>query len=333
MNQNTSNFDKKKAVLDKIKQYERIVITRHFRPDGDAIGSTKGLHRILSLSFPDKQVLLVNEDSSDYLAFLGGESEPISDEDYKDALVIVCDTATTDRISNKKYALGKEIIKIDHHIESEKTQYGDVVWVEEQRSSLCEMIVDFYVTFKNELTIDKTAATCLFTGMVTDTGRFRYSSVSGDTMRLAGELLDVGIDAEWIYANLNLDDFDVLKFEAYVYKKMKITQNGVAYIYVDKKMQRKFSLTNEQASNVVSYLDGIKGSIVWLAFIENANGTVRVRLRSRFMTINTLAEKYGGGGHDRACGATLSSKKQIRQMLADADQMTKEYKKNNSNWL
>lgn len=327
----TDNFEIKKKILDKIKQYDRIIITRHFRPDGDAIGSTKGLAGILKLSFPQKEVYVLNEDSSQYLAFLGGEDAPIDDEKYADALVIVCDTATTDRISNKKYAFGKELIKIDHHIDVKP--YGDLSWVDEERSSLCEMIADFWLTFKDELKIDEEAATCIFTGMVTDSGRFKFSSVDGDTMRRAAALLDVGINTEWIYSNLNLDDFDVFKFEAYVYKKMKISKNGVAYIYVDKAMQKKFKLTNEQASNVVSYLDGIKGAIVWLAFIQNASGSIRVRLRSRFVTINALAEKYGGGGHDKASGATVHSKKEMKQMLSDADELVKNYKENNTGWL
>lgn len=327
----TDNMQIKQRILDKIKQYDRIIITRHFRPDGDAIGSTKGLARMLELSFPQKEILVSNEDSSEYLAFLGGDDSPVSDDKFSGALVIVCDTATTDRISDKRFALGNELIKIDHHIDVKP--YGDLSWVEEERSSLCEMIADFWQTFKSELTLDKEGATYLFTGMVTDSGRFKYSSVSGETMRFAGLLIDLGIDTEWIYANLGLDDFNVFKFEAYVYKKMRITKNGVAYIYVDKKMQRKFALTNEQASNVVSYLDGIKGAIVWLAFIENKDGSIRVRLRSRFMTINTLAEKYRGGGHDRACGATLHSKKEINLMLSDADAMVKEYKDNNTGWL
>ena len=325
------NFEIKRRILDKIKQYDRIIVTRHFRPDGDAIGSSKGLARMLKLSFPQKEVCVINEDSSEYLAFLGGEDAPIADEKYSDALVIVCDTATTDRISNKKFSLAKEIVKIDHHIDVKP--YGDLSWVEEERSSLCEMIADFWLTFKDELTLDKEGATYIFTGMVTDSGRFRFSSVDGETMRRAGALLDLGIDTEWIYANLNLDDFNVFKFEAYVYKKMKVTTDGVAYIYVDKAMQRKFKLTNEQASNVVSYLDGIKGAIVWLAFIENADGSIRVRLRSRFVTINALAEKYGGGGHDRACGATVHSKKEMKQMLSDANEIVKNYKENNTGWL
>lgn len=325
------NLEIKQQILNKIKEYDRIIITRHFRPDGDAIGSTKGLARILKLSFPEKEVLVVNDDYSDYLSFLGGEDDAIPDEKYADALVIVCDTATERRISNQKFKLGKEIIKIDHHIEIEPS-YGNISWIEEERSSLCEMIADFWLTF-DELKLDKEGASYIYTGMVTDSGRFRFSSVDGNTMRRAGALLDLGINTEWIYANLNLDDFALFKFESYIYKKMKISPNGVAYIYVDNSMKRKFKLTDEQAFSVISYLDGIKGSLIWLAFIDCPDSTIRVRVRSRFMTVNTLAEHYRGGGHDKACGATLLSKKEIKQMVSEADQMLAYYKKNNKGWL
>lgn len=326
------NLEIKQQILNKIKEYDRIIITRHFRPDGDAIGSTKGLARILKLTYPEKEILVINDDYSEYLAFLGGEDGPIPDEKYADALVIVCDTATENRISNKKFSLGKEIIKIDHHIEP-PTSYGNITWVEEERSSLCEMIADFWLTFRDELKLDCEGATYIFTGMVTDSGRFRFSSVDGDTMRRAGALLDLGINTEWIYANLNLDDFSLFRFESYIYKKMKISPNGVAYIYVDNAMKRKFKLSDEQAYSVVSYLDGIKGSLIWLAFIDSPDGTIRVRVRSRFMTVNTLAEHYRGGGHDKACGSTLLSKKEIKQMVAEADAMIAEYKKNNTGWM
>ena len=122
-----------KIILDKIKEYDRIFIFRHFRPDGDAIGSTKGLTRILRLTFPEKDIRLLNDDFSDYLAFLGGEDELLSDEEYADALGIVLDTGTGKRVSNQKYTLCKEIIKIDHHIPVES--YGKYEWVEEHRSS------------------------------------------------------------------------------------------------------------------------------------------------------------------------------------------------------
>ena len=121
------------TILNKIKEYNKIIIFRHFRPDGDAIGSTKGLQRILQLTYPEKTVLLLNADYADYLEFLGGEDEPIADEEYADALGIVCDTGTAKRVSNQKFSLCREVIKIDHHIPVET--YGDYQWVEEERSS------------------------------------------------------------------------------------------------------------------------------------------------------------------------------------------------------
>lgn len=325
------NFETKKAILDKIKEYGKIIIFRHKRPDGDATGSTKGLHRILQLTYPDKEILLQNCDFSDYMSFLGGEDEPRGAEYYADALGIVIDTATSARISNQEFTACREVIKIDHHIPVES--YGAINWVEEERSSACEMIADFYATFKDELKIDTQAATYIYCGMVTDSGRFRFRSVSGETMRLAGMLLDLGIDVDTMYANLYMKDFNNFKFEAYVYGKMKLTENGVAYMIVDKKMQERFGLSQEDASASVSYLDSIKGSLIWLAFIENDDGSIRVRLRSRFVTVNSIAEKYSGGGHACAAGATVYSKAEMKRLIADADARLKEYKENNEGWL
>lgn len=324
------NSENMKKILEKIKEYGKIIIFRHKRPDGDCVGSTKGFQRILQLTYPEKEILLINSDYADYTAFLGGEDTDIPDEAYADALGIVIDTATKERISNPKYALCRELIKIDHHIPIQS--YADYEWVEEERSSACEMIAKFYDVFSDELKIDKTAAEYIYTGMVTDSVRFRFRSVSGDTMRLAGMLLDMGIDIDTIYANLYMKDFGELKFHAYVNNKIGITENGVAYIFVDKKMQEKFSLTYEEASNSVSYMDSIKGSLIWIAFIEG-DGEIRVRLRSRFVTVNQIAEKWGGGGHDCACGATLKAKKEIKTLLAEADERLREYKAANEGWL
>ena len=318
-------------ILDKIKEYDKIFIFRHFRPDGDAVGSTKGLAGILKCTYPDKKIYLQNADFAQYVAFLGKEDELLPDEEYKDALGIVLDTATRERISNQKYALCKEIIKIDHHIPVQS--YGVCEWVEEERSSCCEMIAAFYNEFKNELKIDKEAASCIYTGMVTDSGRFRFREVSGETMRLAGLMLDQGIDTDKIYANLYMDEFETLKFEAYVQKKIQRTENGMAYLFVDKKMKKKFHLTNETASASVSYMEKIKGSLIWLAFIQNDDGSIRVRLRSRFVTVSELAERYRGGGHACASGATVYSKAEMKMLLKEADALLKAYKENNEGWL
>jgi phosphoesterase RecJ-like protein len=323
--------EKVSAILKKIKEYDRIIIFRHFRPDGDAVGSTKGLQAILRLTYPEKEIYLQNNDFSDYLRFLGTEDEPIADELYTDALALVLDTGTSNRISNPKYALCKEIIKIDHHIPIE--DYGNFQWVEEERSSTCEMIAAFYDCLNCELKINTEAATYIYAGMVTDSGRFRFRDVSGETMRLAGIMLNQGIDTDTLFANLYLKDFDMFKFESFVYQKMKITENGVAYFNVTKAIQEKFGLTMESASSCVSYMDSIRGSLIWIAFIENDDGSYRVRLRSRFLPVNEIAERYHGGGHACACGATVYSQKELRALLAEADKLLGEYKATNEGWL
>ncbi len=326
------NSDIMLTILHKIKEYNRVIIFRHFRPDGDAVGSTKGLQKILQLSFPEKEILLINDDSSEYLQFLGGEDGPISDEAYADALGIVLDSGTLKRVANQKCTLCKELIKIDHHIPVEN--YGNYNWVEEHRSSACEMVVKFYDTFRGELKIDKEAATYLYTGMVTDSGRFQFNSVSGDTLRYAAILLDQNLDTDLIFAHLYLKDFEDLKFKSHVYKKMKITENGVAYVHIDRAMQEKFQLSNETASTAVGFMDSIKGALCWIAFIDNQdNDEIRVRLRSRFCPINVVAEHYRGGGHACACGATLLKKSEMKKLLAEADTIIKEYKETHEDWL
>ena len=321
------------AILSKIKAYDRILIFRHVRNDGDCVGASMGLRDILRASYPQKEVYVIDSERSEFLAFLGECDPEIEDEQYADALGIVVDTGNTKRISNQKYTLCKEIVKIDHHIPMEN--YGVINWVEEDASSACELIVKFYDTFRQELQLPKSAARFLYTGMITDSGRFKYESVNGDTVRRAGILLDAGVDTENIFANLYLEEFEHLKFKAHVYKSMKITENGVAWIYVSKAMQEKFGLNMESASSVVGMLDTIKGSLCWLAFIESGdeNGSIRVRLRSRYMTINSLAEQYRGGGHACAAGATVFNRREVNALVRKADALTKEYKESHEGWL
>lgn len=327
------NTPTKELILKKLREYQRILLFRHIRIDGDCVGSTKGMKDIIRCTWPEKEVYIIDDERSDYLTFLGPDDGPIPDDMYAEALAVVIDVGSADRISNQRYALCKEVIKIDHHIE--RDPYGDICWVEDYRSSACEMIADFYASFRDELKISKEGATCLYTGMVTDSGRFQYEGVTGETLRLAGLLLDRGVDAESLYARLYLKDFDTLKFTAYVYEHMGITQNGVAYIHVDRAMQEKFGLTFEAASATISSLSGIKGCLCWLAFIDVAGeeNVIRVRLRSRFVTINGIAEKYHGGGHACASGATVYSDEELQALLQDADTLVKEYKETHEGWL
>ncbi len=300
------------AILNKIEEYNRIIITRHLRPDGDAVGSTKGLQAILKATYPEKEILCINEDYADQTAFLGPEDEQLPEEEYRNALVFVLDSAEKGRVSNQNIGAAKELICFDHHVEEEP--YGDISVVEPELSSACELVVDWYRMLEDRLVMTKEAATYLFAGMVTDSGRFRFDSTTGQTLRDAALLLDHGVETEPLYANLYMEDFDILKYQAYAYGQMKRTENGVAYLFVDKAMKEQFHLTPEQASNSVNLMDTIKGSLIWLAFIQY-DKFIRVRLRSRFVPIRGLAAEYNGGGHDMAAGATIYSEEEMQEMI------------------
>ncbi len=337
MNYGLMNYDSMKAILDKIKAYDRIIIFRHTRPDGDAVGSTLGLRDILRLTYPEKEIYVNNSDYSDYVAFLGEEDPPMPDEFYAEALGIILDTSISDRISNRRYELCRELCKIDHHIPVQS--YGSAEWVEEERSSTCEMVAAFYAAFRDELKINAEAATRIYAGMVTDSGRFRFRSVSGDTLRLAGTLLDCGVDLDTLYARLYIKDFHTLKFQSYVYEHMKVTENGVVHCSISRAVREKFGLTFEQACTAVGFMESIRDCLIWIAFIEadpkpdESHPEIRVRLRSRFVTISEIAEQYRGGGHACAAGATVKNRKEMRALIADADKRLADFKANNEGWL
>ena len=131
----------KRELLEKIKQYDKIIISRHLRPDGDAVGSTLGLKGMLKLTYPEKEVLVINGDYGGYTAFLGQEDAQRDDEYYADALSIIIDTGTPDRISNKKYSLAKEVAVIDHHIEPEPFMggAGQILRMRDDSGFLCSV--------------------------------------------------------------------------------------------------------------------------------------------------------------------------------------------------
>ncbi len=325
------NEEIKLKILEKIESYRTIIVSRHIRPDGDAVGSTKGLVRLLKDTYPAKDIYLVNDDYADYLAFCGSE-DTVTEDIYENALLITIDTGTRKRISNANFQKAKEIIKIDHHIEADP--YGDLNWVEDFRSSACEMIADFYLTFKDRLKMSTEAATYLYMGMVTDSGRFRFEGVTGETLRLAAALFDFGIDYETLFAHLYMETPERLKLKSYVYDHLQTTKNGVAYIYMSEALQKQFHLNLESASDVVSDLSKIRGSLIWVAFIYNSEKQeIRVRLRSRFLGINDLAIKYHGGGHNMAAGATVYSEEEMYALIEDADKLLGEYKATHEGWL
>lgn len=320
-------------ILDTIRLYRRILIFAHIRPDGDAVGSTRGLQKILQRTFPEKDIRVCSGGQvCRQMLFLDPQNDPVpTEEEYREALGIVLDTAVRERISDPRYALCRELIRIDHHIPTD--DYASLSWIEEDFSSASEMIAQFWHDFRDQLSMDRDAAACIYAGMVTDSGRFRFRSVSGDTMRRAGWMLDQGVDMDTLYAHLYMRPAETLPFLGYAYSHIRFTENGVIHLFLSRAAREKFALSFEDASAAVSLMDSVRDSLIWLCFIENDDGTIRVRLRSRFVKINDLAQKYGGGGHAMASGATVRERSGMKQLLADADDLLARFKAENEGWL
>ena len=311
-------------LLEKIKEYDNIVIYRHLRPDGDALGSSQGLKEIIRASFPKKQVYNNGNDESKYLEFISDLDNYNVSEFKGDFLAIVVDTATENRISGEGYKQAKEIFKIDHHNDGEN--FGNYTWLDKESPSCSAMITKFLMTNKNELKISEKGAYYLFLGIVTDTGRFKYRGVNSEVMECAAFLLNYNIDLQTLYANLYVKSPEEFKAQAFVYNKYKATPNGVSYVYFSLKDQKKLNLTTEQASSYVNVLENIKGSLIWILFLEQEDKNIRARLRSRYITVNDIANNFKGGGHHQASGATLKSLKEVKKLLKIADEKLKEFK-------
>lgn len=323
----TDYSDIKKQIYDKIIEYNTIIITRHIRPDGDCIGSSLGLRDIIRCSFPDKHVYSVGRTAGKYLDFLGTEDSDVDPAIYAKALVIVVDTASSERIDDDNYHKAKCLIKIDHHISVD--DYGHINYVREDLPAAALIIIDLYRSFSETLKMNETAAKALFTGIVTDTGRFKYSGVGGDTFILTSVLFGQTIDINDIYNRLYTKDKAEYKLRGYIFNKFKTTKNGVAYFVITKRILRRFRFAEEGVSASVNLLEGIKDHLIWMFFIENNDKSFRVRIRSRYVPINEMAETYGGGGHAQAAGALAANARQVRQIIEHADSLVEKYKKEN----
>lgn len=305
-------------IYNKIKEYDTIIIHRHTRPDGDALGSQIGLKNAILETFPNKCVKVVGDMLERY-SWMGIMDE-IEDELYETALVIVCDCGAEKLISDERYKTGKFLIKIDHHLP--QGEYGDLAYVDTSRESCAGIISELILNTPLEL--NKAAAEALFTGIVTDSGRFRYSQTNSKTLDVASHLLEYNIDTEYIYNKLYVEKLSNVKLRAKLISKFKITKDNVAYLINTKEEVKKYGLPIFDISRgMVNIMAGIEGINIWINFTEDVDGCVYCEFRSNGLNVNQVASHFGGGGHLQASGCTLTSLKEIKNVLKELDQVAR----------
>ena len=288
-------------ILEKIKEYDTIIIHRHMKPDPDALGSQVGLKALLKHHFPEKTIKAVGFDEPT-LTWMA-EMDLVEDSAYRGALVIVCDTANTARIDDKRYSQGDFLIKIDHHPNDDV--YGDLSWVDTSSSSASEMITLFAQT--TQLALSDRAAELLFAGIVGDTGRFLYPSTTARTLRLAASLREHNFDFAALTRKMDTMSYKIAKLQGYIYDHLEVDENGAARVILSQEVLKQFNVTDAETAAIVSAPGRIDSVSLWGIFVEQADGHYRVRLRSKIHPINEIAKEHDGGGHPLASGANSYS--------------------------
>ncbi len=300
-------------IIDLINKYDRIIIHRHKNPDGDALGSQIGLKNILKDSFPEKEVYAVGDAAGRFAFMDGSVMDIIPDDYYKDALAIVLDTSASALISDERYRGAAATARIDHHIFCEEICDSEVT--DTSYESCCGLITELAI--EAGFSLSAAASKALYTGMVTDSGRFRYDSVSSNTFRLASRLMEQKFDTSDIYTNLYADDYKFIRLRAMFVLKIQFAEAGVAYIYTPYDEFKSYGTDSFTISRgMVNTMGEIRGVDTWVNFTETENG-VLAELRSNKYNINPIAVKHGGGGHAKASGATLKDKAEAMEMLAE----------------
>ncbi len=300
-------------ILSLIQTYDRIIIHRHKNPDGDAIGSQVGLKHLILENYPQKEVYCVGDDPRRYAFVADSRPDEIPDALYDGALAIILDLSAPELVSDERYKLAKETARIDHHIFI--APIADAEVVDTDYESCCGLITELAI--EAGWRMPDIAATALYTGMVTDSGRFRYDSVHAGTHRRASFLLRNPIDTGAIFRELYADTLASVQLRASFTMKIKTYGEHIAYIYTT---YEEFLATGETAFNISRGMVGTMGDLsgidIWANFTETEDG-VLCELRSSRYNINPIAVKYGGGGHAKASGASLKDRDGAMAMLAD----------------
>lgn len=304
-------------LLQLIQEFDTIIIHRHSNPDGDAIGSQVGLKHILTHNFPHKVIYMVGDSPKHYGFIPGSQMDEIEDCVYENALAIVLDTSAKKLISDTRYTLAARTARMDHHIFCETI--CDTEITDTSYESCCGLVTAF--AMECGLALTPIAAQALYTGMVTDSGRFRYDSTSSQTHRLAAFLMEQKFDANEIYRNLYADDFARIQLKAKFILKIQFSPKNVAYIYTTREEMEELNADIFSISRgMVGTMSDIRGVDIWVNFTETENG-VLCELRSSQYNINPIAVKYGGGGHAKASGATVKTREEAMAMLADLENL------------
>ncbi len=289
-----------KQAAAKLKTANKILITAHILPDGDAIGSTLAMMQILQAMGKSAQVY-IDDSVRKNLHVLPHFEEirrPAANERFDADLLLILDTSP-ERIGKVRELTDAPVLNIDHHV-TNKNDLGDL-YLEHEAAATCEIIFKLARELDAKITPD--IATCLYTGLATDTGFFQFSNTRAETLHTAGDLIDCGVQPNFISEELEKRSAEEVQGMKIALNSLKFFYGGkVAGMFLDLKTMQTFVDSTEGFIDLIRVIDGVD-----VAFLisEKGKNFCRVSMRSKGVDVSKIANKLGGGGHIRAAGCTL----------------------------
>ena len=299
------------TLLTLFQQHEKFALSTHVNPDGDAIGSELALS--IFITKLGKTVRLFNTDpvpkKYHFLPYWENIENAQASVNFRPDVVVILDASSRERIGpflNNRLVAEHAVVNIDHHITAEA--FGDYNIVLPNVSSTCEIIYNFIKT--TNIAIDEETAICLYTGLMFDTGCFRYSNATPETHRIAANLIEIGNFApdevySKVFEHIPLGKIHLLNLTL---STLKLTGDGkIATVFITQSMLDETKTTLDDVEGFVNQIQAIESVDVAICVCELPNGNSKVSLRSQGrVDVAALASEFNGGGHERASGCRIN---------------------------
>ena len=293
-----------KITLDKaakmVADAQTVILTSHIRPDGDSIGSTLGLMHCLREQGKDARVLIDDEIPRTFRILPGIEEieRPVEGTRYTADLLIVCDVELKRTGAVLDAVDAVRVLNIDHHVTNDEE--AEYLYLNPDYAATCEIMHDLVRTMGRTFSLD--VATCLYTGMATDTGFFRFSNTTPHTMRAAADLIEIGVKPNIIAVAMELKSYDEVMAQVRAIKNLEMFYDGrVAAVFIDEERAKEVT-TTEGLLDALRVIEGTQ-VVFFMKWLEE--NSYRVSMRSKGTNVSRIAQGFGGGGHIRAAGCTL----------------------------
>lgn len=307
----------KDVLINNLGSASTVAIFGHVRPDGDCTGSTLALYNYIRLNYKHIKVAVYLEQPPEKFAYLHGYNDIKNsfDKEVSFDLAIALDCADRDRLGEfiKLFENAKKTICIDHHVTN--TGYADIVILDENSSSTCEALYELMEDDK----LNRDIAECIYTGIIHDTGVFKYSCTSKRTMEIAGRMMEYDINfTDIIDESFYQKTFYQNKLLALALSNAElINEAKLIYSVITIEDMQALSLSNKDMDGIIDQLRNTKDTEVALLLYELDKGLFKISLRSKkHVDVSGICACFGGGGHIRAAGCSIESDaKKIVEMI------------------